>query len=100
MARHANVPAWLWVFLWFYAILLENTTKPYKPGADKTPFEVRNGRPFDNKKLPPFGCYAIPHVKKHKRRPGKPADQAKPGIFIGYGHHKRYSSCLILDPKT
>eukprot|EP00961_Rhodomonas_salina_P131429 1768846-Rhodomonas_salina.2 len=82
MARHANIPEWLWVFSWFCTILLENTTKQYKPGSEKTQ------------------CYTVPHVKQHKRGQGKLADQAKQGIFLGYGHQKAYSLCLILNPKT
>mmetsp|Transcript_61772 Transcript_61772/g.127702 ORF Transcript_61772/g.127702 Transcript_61772/m.127702 type:complete len:1753 (+) Transcript_61772:15-5273(+) len=99
-SRHANAPAGVWWRSWHYAGLCERVTKPYDVGKKRTSYEVRMGKQFDIRKLVPFGCYAVPHIKTHKRLPGKNADRAKPGIFVGYGHSEGYSACLILDPST
>eukprot|EP00286_Rhodomonas_abbreviata_P008122 CAMPEP_0181343174 /NCGR_PEP_ID=MMETSP1101-20121128/31437_1 /TAXON_ID=46948 /ORGANISM="Rhodomonas abbreviata, Strain Caron Lab Isolate" /LENGTH=1673 /DNA_ID=CAMNT_0023454769 /DNA_START=92 /DNA_END=5115 /DNA_ORIENTATION=- len=100
MSRHCSAPSGVFDRAWDYACLCESATKPYRPGKAMTSYEAKYGRQFDFKKLVPFGCLAVPFVKKHKRRPGKNADRAKPGIFVGYGHSEGYSACLILDPAT
>eukprot|EP00961_Rhodomonas_salina_P040120 539258-Rhodomonas_salina.1 len=53
-----------------------------------------------SRKLVPWGYYAVPHLKKHKRDAGKNAASAKPGVFVGYADHKGFSACQILDTKT
>eukprot|EP00961_Rhodomonas_salina_P040121 539259-Rhodomonas_salina.1 len=64
-------------------------------------YEAYYGRAFDVRKLVPWGCYAVPHLKKHKHDAGKNAASAKPGVFVGYGtDHKGFSACQILDTKT
>ena len=100
MSRFSNAPAGVWHRAWDYAGLCENATKPYAPGQQITAYEAMHGKPFDIRRIKPFGCYVLPFVKSGRRKTGKNADRAKPGIFVGYWHSEGYSACLILDPKT
>ena len=100
MCRHSNAPAGVWNRSWNYAALCKNVTKPYATGETTTAYEMLHGKPFDFRRLKPFGCYVARFIKKEEQTAGKNADRAKPGIFVGYGHNEGYSACLVLDPKT
>eukprot|EP00961_Rhodomonas_salina_P263239 3557302-Rhodomonas_salina.2 len=74
MERLANTPAGLWDECWHYSCL----TKLSQPGSGKTAYKAYYGRVFDVKKLVPWGCYAVQHLKKNQHDQGKNAAAAKP----------------------
>lgn len=77
----ANLPDQFWAYAMDTAAVVRNRL-PYNAGP--SPTERYTKRRPDLSRLRVFGCKAYVHVHPARRKGGKLAERARPGIFVGY----------------